>query len=131
MREIYQENSGSLWHFDLLAREGKYVMFVSSASGGRRVMFENSAGLAKTISNISALPIFAVFLLQYGFLPHDDCIRDAHRRRLLVKKALRTLRDAAGTGALVLMTGTLGSGLLCSHFSARHETLYPDQYDVE
>jgi lipopolysaccharide export LptBFGC system permease protein LptF len=60
MREISQENSGSLWHFDLLARDGKYVMFVSSARGNRRVMFENSAGLAKTISDITTLPAHVV-----------------------------------------------------------------------
>jgi hypothetical protein len=60
MREIYQENSGSLWHFDLLARDGKHVMFVSSARGSRRMMFENSAGLAKTISDITALPVQVV-----------------------------------------------------------------------
>ena len=60
MREIYQENSGSLWHFDLLARNGRYLMFVSSARGNRRMMFENSAGLAKTISEITALPVQVV-----------------------------------------------------------------------
>lgn len=62
MREIYQGDSGSLWHFDLLAANGKYVMFVSSARGDRRVMFENSAGLAKSISDITALPVQVTLL---------------------------------------------------------------------
>ena len=57
MRELYQGDSGSLWHFDLLAADGKIVMFISSARGDRRNMFENSAGLAKTISEITSLPV--------------------------------------------------------------------------
>ena len=62
MREIHQGDSGSLWHFDLLAANGKYVMFVSSARGNRRMMFENSAGLAKNISDITALPVQVTLL---------------------------------------------------------------------
>jgi len=62
MREIYQGDSGSLWHFDLLAASGRYMVFVSSARGDRRMMFENSAGLAKTISDITALPVQVVLL---------------------------------------------------------------------
>ena len=62
VREIYQGDSGSLWHFDLLATNGKDVMFVSSARGDRRMMFENSAGLARTISDITSLPVQVVLL---------------------------------------------------------------------
>lgn len=57
MRELYQMDAGSLWHFDLVEAEGKYLMFASSARGNRRMMFENSAGLAKAISDITSLPV--------------------------------------------------------------------------
>lgn len=57
MRELFHEDIGSLWHFDLVEAKGKYVMFVSTARGNRRMMFENSAGLAKAISDITLLPV--------------------------------------------------------------------------
>lgn len=57
MRELSQQEAGSLWHFDLVEAEGNYVLFVSSARGDRRMVFENSAGLAKTICEITALPV--------------------------------------------------------------------------
>lgn len=57
MREISQQEAGSLWHFDLVEAKGKYVIFVSTARGNRRMMFENSAGLAKAISDITLLPV--------------------------------------------------------------------------
>jgi hypothetical protein len=57
MRELSQQEAGSLWHFDLVEAKGKYVLFLSSARGNRRMMFENSAGLAKTISLITSLPV--------------------------------------------------------------------------
>lgn len=57
MREIYQEDSGSLWHFDLVESRRKYVLLVSSARGDRRMKFENAAGLAKTISQLTSLPV--------------------------------------------------------------------------
>jgi len=60
MREVSQQEAGSVWHFDLVQAEGKYLLFVSSARGNRRIMFENSAGLAKTISEITALPVQVV-----------------------------------------------------------------------
>jgi len=60
MRELSQQESGSLWHFDLVAANGKNVLFVSSARGDRRMMFENSAGLAKAISEITSLPVQVV-----------------------------------------------------------------------
>ena len=60
MRELSQSEAGSLWHFDLLAPNGKHVMFISSARGERRAMFENSAGLAKAISEITSLPVQVV-----------------------------------------------------------------------
>jgi hypothetical protein len=60
MREIWQQEAGSLWHFDLVALEGRNVLFLSSARGDRRRMFENSAGLARAISGISALPVQVV-----------------------------------------------------------------------
>jgi len=60
MRELSQSDAGSLWHFDLVATDGKNVLFVSSARGDRRTMFENSAGLAKVISAITSLPVQVV-----------------------------------------------------------------------
>ncbi len=60
MQELSQGEAGSLWHFDLVAVEGKNVRFVSSARGDRRTMFENSAGLAKAISAITSLPVQVV-----------------------------------------------------------------------
>ena len=60
MRELSQSEAGSLWHFDLVAVEGKYVLFASSARGNRRLMFENSSGLAKAISTITSLPVQVV-----------------------------------------------------------------------
>jgi len=57
MRELSQQEAGSLWHFDLVETERKYVVFLSSARGNRRMMFENSAGLAKAISVITSLPV--------------------------------------------------------------------------
>ena len=57
MRELSQSEAGSLWHFDLVTVEGQNVLFATSARGNRRLMFENSAGLAKTISAITSLPV--------------------------------------------------------------------------
>jgi hypothetical protein len=57
MRELSQSEAGSVWHFDLVAVEDKNVLFATSARGNRRLMFENSAGLAKTISAITSLPV--------------------------------------------------------------------------
>jgi hypothetical protein len=60
MRELSQSEAGSLWHFDLVAAEGKNVLFATSARGNRRLIFENSAGLAKAISAITSLPVQVV-----------------------------------------------------------------------
>lgn len=60
MRELSQQEAGSLWHFDLVGAEGRNVLFVSSARGDRRTMFENSAGLARAISGITSLPVQVV-----------------------------------------------------------------------
>ena|ERR1700739_1072083 len=60
MRELSQSEAGSVWHFDLVAVDGKNVLFATSARGNRRLMFENSAGLAKTISAITSLPVQVV-----------------------------------------------------------------------
>jgi hypothetical protein len=60
MREIFQGESGSLWHMELLAVEGKNLLFATSARGNRQTVFENSAGLAKTISAITSLPVQVV-----------------------------------------------------------------------
>lgn len=75
MREISQQEAGSLWHFDLVETGGKYVLFVSTARGDRRLMFENSAGLAKDISDITALPVQVVLSGQVwtpGWPPKDS-----------------------------------------------------------
>jgi len=60
MREISQGEGGSLWHMELLAVEGKNVLFATSARGGRQTAFENSAGLARAISSITSLPVQVV-----------------------------------------------------------------------
>ena len=60
MREIYQGEAGSLWHMELLAVQGKNLLFASSARGNRQTGFENSAGLARAISAITSLPVQVV-----------------------------------------------------------------------
>jgi len=60
MREISQGEGGSLWHMELLAVEGKNVLFASSARGNRQTAFENSASLAGAISAITSLPVQVV-----------------------------------------------------------------------
>lgn len=60
MREIFQGEAGSLWHMELLTVEGKNVLFATSARGNRQTVFENSAGLAKSISAITSLPVQVV-----------------------------------------------------------------------
>ena len=60
MREISQGESGSLWHMELLAVEGKNVLFATSSRGNRQAAFENSAGLARAVSAITSLPVQVV-----------------------------------------------------------------------
>ena len=60
MREIFQGEGGSLWHMELLAVEGKNVLFATSNRGNRQTAFENSAGLARAISAITSLPVYVV-----------------------------------------------------------------------
>jgi len=60
LREISQGEAGSLWHMELLAVEGKNVVFATSARGNRQTAFENSAGLARAISAITSLPVHVV-----------------------------------------------------------------------
>jgi len=60
MREISQGEGGSLWHVELLAVEGKNVLFATSDRGNRQAVFENSAGLAKAISATTSLPVQVV-----------------------------------------------------------------------
>ena len=60
MREFYQGEAGCLWHMELLAVQGKNVLFATSARGNRQTGFENSAGLARAISAITSLPVQVV-----------------------------------------------------------------------
>ena len=60
MREISQGEAGSLWHMELLAVEGKNVLFATSTRNDRQTAFENSAGLARAISVITSLPVQVV-----------------------------------------------------------------------
>ena len=60
LREISQGEGGSLWHMELLAVEGKNVLFATSARGNRQTAFENSAGLARAISSITSLAVHVV-----------------------------------------------------------------------
>jgi hypothetical protein len=60
MRELSQGEAGSLWHMELLAVEGRNVLFATSTRGNRQTAFENSAGLARAISAITSLPVHVV-----------------------------------------------------------------------
>jgi len=60
MREISQGEAGSLWHMELLAVEGKNVLFATSTRNDRQTAFEDSAGLAREISVITSLPVQVV-----------------------------------------------------------------------
>ncbi|MFZ3201523.1 MAG: hypothetical protein ACLQMT_12840 [Candidatus Acidiferrales bacterium] len=58
MREVAAgRGGGSLWHIELLPRDGRAVPFVTSVWGDRRAAFEHAAALAKAVSAITALPV--------------------------------------------------------------------------
>jgi hypothetical protein len=58
MREVaIGRGGGSLWHIELLPREGRAVPFVTSVTGDRRAAFEHTAALAKAVSAIMAVPV--------------------------------------------------------------------------
>lgn len=58
MREVAMgRGGGSLWHIELLPREGRAIPFVTSVIGDRRAAFEHTATLAKAVSAIMAVPV--------------------------------------------------------------------------
>ena len=61
MREGLVGRGGiSVWHVELLPREGAAIPFVTSASGYRKAAFEHTAPVAQAVAEIMQVPIHAV-----------------------------------------------------------------------
>ena len=50
-------SGGSIWHLELVSRNGKVIPFASSDWDDRKSGFERSAAVAKAVSEISHLPV--------------------------------------------------------------------------
>jgi hypothetical protein len=57
MREVAGGHGYALWHVELIPHKGKPIPFVTSAMGGRRAMFEQTAPVAKAVSAITTIPV--------------------------------------------------------------------------
>ena len=58
MRErAVRRGGGSLWHLELLRKDGRVTSFVSSAMGDRQGMFEQTASVAKVVSKLMGIPV--------------------------------------------------------------------------
>jgi hypothetical protein len=56
MREVAGKGA-SLWHLELLPQNGRPLLFVTSEQGDRKMLFEQSAPLAKAVSAIVRIPV--------------------------------------------------------------------------
>jgi hypothetical protein len=58
-REVAGKGVVSIWQLQLVPREGRPIPFAASKSGDRRLMFEQTAAVAKAASRIMGVPVHA------------------------------------------------------------------------
>jgi len=57
-REVAGKGFVSIWHLELIPREGRPIPIAASKMGDRRMMFEQAAAVAKAASRIIGVPVF-------------------------------------------------------------------------